>query len=100
MSKYNKVLDSDLNDGNDEMIQNLPKIKTSQGVQDILTHRIRTRNEQKENKTPRDKENMKMITDLVLAYNEAKTSGLKKNEDLLTGVGDLSQQKRKNNGGL
>ena len=101
MSKYNKLLDSDLNDGNDEMIQNLPKIKTSQGVRDILAHRIRTQNEQKEqNKTPHDKANIKMITDLGLVYNEAKTSGLKINEDLLTRVGDLSQQKRKNNGGL
>ena len=94
------MLDSDFNDGNDEMIQNLPMIETSQRVRDILAHRIRTRNEQKENKTPHDKENMKMITDLGLVYNEAKTSGLKNNEDLLTGVGDLSQQKRKNNGGL
>ena len=95
------MLDSDFNDGNDEMIQNLPMIETSQRVRDILAHRIRTRNKQKEQtKTPRDKANIKMITDLGLVYNEAKTSGLKNNEDLLTGVGDLSQQKRKNNGGL
>lgn len=103
ISKYvkNSVLDSDFNDGNDELIQDLPRIETSQKVRDILAHRLKTRNEQKEIKTPRDKENMKMMTNLVVSYNEKKTSGFNKKEDLLTGVGDLSQQqKRKNNGGL
>ena len=94
------MLHSDFNDGNDELIQDLPMIETSQRVRDILAHRLKTRNEQKDIKTPRDKENMKMLTNLVLGYNEAKPSGLKKKLDLLTGVGDLSQQKRKNKGGL
>ena len=102
ISKYinNQVLESDFNDGNDELIQDLPMIETSQRVRDILAHRLKTRNEQKDIKTPRDKENMKMLTNLVLGYNEAKPSGLKIKVDLLTGVGDLSQQKRKNKGGL